>query len=138
MTEKDNRPFTWTIDLLRHANLRPTCQRMGLVKLIYGAGNRHLCAEDLFKEARASGLNLSLATVYNALNQFKSAGILQEILTGGGKTYYDTTMAPHAHIFYEGRETVEDVMPQDLTVSCSPALLEKMNKGVMEIVIRVP
>lgn len=138
MPEKSERPFTWTIDMLRRANLRPTCQRMGLVRLIYGAGNRHLCAEDLYKEARSAGLRLSLATVYNALNQFKSSGILQEILTGGGKTYYDTTMTPHAHIFYESRACVEDVMPQDLTVTCSPALQEKIKKGTLEIVIRVP
>lgn len=138
MTEMSERPFTWAVDLLRRVKLRPTCQRMGLVKLIYGAGNRHLCAEDLFKEARESGLNLSLATVYNSLNQFKSAGILQEILTGDGRVYYDTTMSQHAHIFYQGRGAVEDIPPQDLTVSFSPALQEKAKNGVVEIVVRVP
>ena len=38
--DKKERPFAWTVDILRRANLRPTCQRMGLVKLLYGNGNR--------------------------------------------------------------------------------------------------
>lgn len=67
---KKERPFAWTVDILRRANLRPTCQRMGLVKLLYGNGNRHICAEQLYREAKNTGMNLSLATVYDTTSKF--------------------------------------------------------------------
>lgn len=135
---KSERPFAWTVDILRRAKLRPTCQRMGLVKLLFGNGNRHICAEQLYREAKNTGMNMSLATVYNTLNQFKNAGILQEILTGGGKTYFDTTMQPHAHIFCESKDCVEDIAAEDLKVELSAALTERMKGGVIEIVVRIP
>lgn len=135
---KSERPFAWTVDILRRAKLRPTCQRMGLVKLLFGNGNRHICAEQLYREAKNTGMNMSLATVYNTLNQFKNAGILQEILTGGGKTYFDTTMQPHAHIFCESKGCVEDIAEEDLKVELSDALTERMKGGVIEIVVRIP
>ena len=81
---------------------------------------------------------MSLATVYNTLNQFKNAGILQEILTGGGKTYFDTTMQPHAHIFCESKGCVEDIAAEDLKIELSDALTERMKGGVIEIVVRIP
>ena len=136
--DKKERPFAWTVDILRRANLRPTCQRMGLVKLLYGNGNRHICAEQLYREAKNTGMNLSLATVYNTLNQFKNAGILQEILTGGGKTYFDTTMTPHAHIFCESQGYIEDIAEQDLKLELSDDLMRRMQGGVIEIVVRIP
>ena len=135
---KSERPFAWTVDILRRAKLRPTCQRMGLVKLLFGNGNRHICAEQLYREAKNTGMNMSLATVYNTLNQFKNAGILQEILTGGGKTYFDTTMQPHAHIFCESKGYVEDIAEEDLKIELSDALTERMKGGVIEIVARIP
>ena len=135
---KNERPFAWTVDILRRAKLRPTCQRMGLVKLLFGNGNRHVCTEQLFREARNAGMNLSLATVYNTLNQFKIAGILQEILTGGGKTYFDTTLQSHAHIFCASKECVEDIDSADLKIEMSDALAERMKNGTIEIVVRIP
>ena len=135
---KSERPFAWTVNILRRAKLLPTCQRMGLVKLLFGNGNRHICAEQLYREAKNTGMNMSLATVYNTLNQFKNAGILQEILTGGGKTYFDTTMQPHAHIFCESKGCVEDIAAEDLKIELSDALTERMKGGVIEIVVRIP
>lgn len=135
---KSERPFAWTVDIIRRAGLRPTCQRMGLVKLLYAGKGRHICAEQLYREAHAAGMDLSLATVYNTLNQFKNAGILQEILTGGGKTYFDTTLHSHAHIFFESEERVEDIAPEDLKIELSDELAKRMKNGAIEIVIRIP
>jgi hypothetical protein len=59
---------------LRLAGLRPTRQRVSLATILFGAGDRHVSAESLHQEAVAARMNVSLATVYNTLNQFKAAG----------------------------------------------------------------
>ncbi len=135
--KKTERPFAWTVDILRRAKLRPTCQRMGLVKLLFGHGHRHICAEELYKEAKASGMNLSLATVYNTLNQFKEAGLLREILTGSDKAYFDTNLTPHSHLFFETNNHVEDLPAELISVQLSEALLKKVNVKSVEVVVRI-
>jgi Fur family transcriptional regulator, iron response regulator len=69
--------------MLRTAGLRPTRQRVALGRLMYGDGNRHLSAESLHAEAIAAGIQVSLATIYNTLNQFTGAGLLQEAALEG-------------------------------------------------------
>ncbi|MEL6436529.1 MAG: transcriptional repressor, partial [Pseudomonadota bacterium] len=49
---------------LQAVGLRPTKQRVALAQLLFGAGDRHLTAEDLLSDALASGVEVSLATVY--------------------------------------------------------------------------
>ncbi len=135
--KKTERPYVWAVDMLRRANLRPTCQRMGLVKLLFGSGNRHICAEELYKEAKKKGLNLSLATVYNALNQFKEAGLLREILTGSDKAFFDTNLTPHFHVFFERDGRVEDVPDGQITVLLSDELRNNTAVKSIDIVVRV-
>jgi hypothetical protein len=55
---------------LRQAGLRPTRQRVVLARLLFEGGHRHVTAESLHDEVKAARTPVSLATVYNALNQF--------------------------------------------------------------------
>lgn len=116
------RPFTWTIDILRQAKIRPTTQRMHLVKLLFSNGDRHILPEELYAEAKDAGVSLSLATVYNTLHQFKDVGILKEIIAGSGKTFFDTRVAPHYHIFYEKTGKLVDLMTDMIDVKLSETL----------------
>ena len=135
--KKTERPFAWTVDVLRKARLRPTCQRMGLVKLLFGYGHRHVCAEELYKEAKRNGVNLSLATVYNTLNQFKESGLLREILTGGDKAYFDTNLTPHFHLYFEKEGRVEDLSSEQINVRLSEDLLKKLDVKSVDVVVRI-
>src|SRR5262245_43162003 len=85
--------------LLRRAGLRPTRQRVALATLLYGKGDRHVTAELLHEEAVGVGEQVSLATVYNTLHQFQTAGLLREISIGGQRTYFDTNVSNHNHFF---------------------------------------
>lgn len=131
------RPYAWTVDILRRANLRPTRQRMGLVRLLFENEHRHVSAEELYKEACRNGLDLSLATVYNTLNQFKELGIMREIVTGGECSFFDTNTAPHGHIFYEQSGRVEDISDDMLSVQTLPGFPSHLDISGIEIVIRV-
>ncbi len=71
---------------LRDAGMRPTRQRMSLGDLLFGSGDRHITAEQLHVETVQAGIAVSLATIYNTLNQFTEAGLLREVAVEGHKS----------------------------------------------------
>ena len=86
---------------LRAAGLRPTRQRVALARLLFEGEHRHVTAEGLHAEVRGTRLPVSLATVYNALNQFRDAGLLREVVVAPGRSYFDTNTGHHHHFFVE-------------------------------------
>ena len=72
---------------LRAAGLRPTRQRVALARLLFEGEHRHLTAESLHAEVRTARMPVSLATVYNTLNQFRDAGLLREVVVAPGRSY---------------------------------------------------
>ncbi len=91
------------------AGLRPTRQRIALGWLLFSKGDRHLTAENLLEEAHASNVSISLATIYNSLNQFTEAGLLRGIAVDGERTYFDTNATVHHHYLIEGANTLIDI-----------------------------
>jgi Fur family iron response transcriptional regulator len=122
---------------LRKAGLRPTRQRLSLGWLIFAKGHRHLSAEALFEEASRSRLQVSLATVYNTLNQFTEAGLLREIAIDGARTYFDTNTDAHHHFFYEDEMRVLDIPASALEVSDVPPAPEGFEVARIDVVIRL-
>jgi Fur family transcriptional regulator, iron response regulator len=95
--------------MLKRSGLRPTRQRLALAEILYGRGNRHVSAELLHEEAMSHRVPVSLATVYNTLNQFTGAGLLREVVVDGSKTYFDTNTSDHHHFFIEDDNEVMDI-----------------------------
>lgn len=89
------------INILRKHNLRSTKQRINLGYILFGKGNRHITARMLKKESDKEKLMVSPATVYNVLNDFYHAGLLTKVNIGNDKTWYDTNVEHHYHIFSE-------------------------------------
>lgn len=94
---------------LRTAGLRPTRQRRALAMLLFSGRPRHVTAPGLAGEAAASGIRLSLATVYNTLNQFTAAGLLARIAIGGELAVFDTDPAHHHHFHVQEEGRLIDV-----------------------------
>jgi Fur family iron response transcriptional regulator len=107
------RPFAPAMRQLKAAGLRPTRQRLALAKLLLDTAPRHVTAEELFQEARAAGIPVSLATVYNTLHQFTAAGIMSEVVVGSGQSYFDTNPTSHYHYFDPATGEIIDI-PQEL------------------------
>jgi Fur family iron response transcriptional regulator len=99
---------------LQAAGLRPSRQRVSLAGLVFVARDRHVTAEQLYREAQALDMPLSLATVYNTLRQFVAGGLIREIAVFGSKVWYDTNTGSHSHYFDESRQRLSDI-PEDLT-----------------------
>jgi Fur family iron response transcriptional regulator len=122
---------------LRGVGLRPTRQRVALGWLLFGRGDRHLTAETLFEEAQRARVPVSLATIYNTLNQFTDAGLLRQIAMDGTRTYFDTNVTDHHHFFVEGEEKLVDIPGRNLVVSNLPEPPEGMEIARVEVVVRL-
>jgi Fur family transcriptional regulator, iron response regulator len=122
---------------LREVGLRPTRQRVALGWLLFGRGDRHLSAETLFDEATRARVPVSLATIYNTLNQFTQVGLLREIAMDGSRTYFDTNTSHHHHFFVEGAEGLVDIPEQDIAVTNLPTPPEGMEISRVEVVVRL-
>jgi len=123
--------------MLRKAGLRPTRQRISLACLMYGAGNRHLSAESLHAEAIAAGIQVSLATVYNTLNQFTAAGLLREVAIEGHKTYFDTNTSNHYHFFCEHSGKLMDIATGAIRIEGLPEAPEGMSISRVDVLVRL-
>jgi len=94
--------------ILARAGLRRTQQRLALARLLFGSGHRHVSAEQLYAEAAAAGLGVSLATVYNMLNHCMLAGLVREIPLGGHISLYDTNVSDHCHFYLDSEGALAD------------------------------
>ncbi len=119
------------------AGLRPTRQRVALGELLFSAGDRHVTAEKLFEEATAANMPVSLATVYNTLHQFTSAGMLREIAVDGARVYFDTNTSEHHHFLLEDNEELYDIPGSHVTVLNLPPPPVGLNIARVDIVVRL-
>ena len=130
-------PDTALIERLRLAGLRPTRQRLSLAAILFGAGDRHVSAESLHQEAQAAQIDVSLATVYNTLNQFKAARLLREVAFEGDRTFFDTNTSNHFHYYIEETGSLVDIGTEDLEVLGLPPLPPGTEIDRVDIIIRL-
>ena len=121
---------------LRAAGLRPTRQRLALADLLFRNGDRHATAEDLHAEAHAARMSVSLATIYNTLNQFTAAGLLREVAIEGHRTYFDTNTSNHFHYYLESEGKLFDI-DADVSVSGLPAAPAGTEISRIDVIVRL-
>ena len=122
---------------LRDAGLRPTRQRIGLANLLFAGDCRHVTAEELFAEANAAALSVSLATVYNTLRQFVDAGLLREVLAEPGRAYFDTNISDHHHFFHVAEGRLEDVPADAVSIAKLPMAPAGATVERVDVIIRL-
>jgi len=123
---------------LAGAGLRPTRQRVALAALLVGDGkDRHVTAESLFAAVSAAGEKVSLATVYNTLRAFCDAGLMQEVMVDGTKSYFDTCTEDHPHFFWEDEGKLSDAPADELEITRLPEAPEGARISKVDVVIRL-
>lgn len=122
---------------LRSAGLRPTRQRVALARVLFGAGHRHVTAESLHAEAKASRVPVALATVYNTLNQFRDAGLLREVVVAPGRSYFDTNIGHHHHFYVETDGELHDFPSDKVTIEGLPSPPKGTKLSRVDVVVRV-
>ena len=125
------------MELLRDAGLRPTRQRRSLAQQLFSGSDRHVTAEQLHSESLGQGVSVSLATVYNTLHQFTTAGLLRELVVDAGRSYFDTNISAHHHLYFEDSGKLRDVSGDNIAIGELPALPEGAEISRIDIIIRV-
>ncbi|MDO9639797.1 MAG: transcriptional repressor [Pseudotabrizicola sp.] len=123
---------------LAKGGLRPTRQRLSLASLLVGDGlDRHVTAESLFALSVQSGDRVSLATVYNTLRAFCEAGLMNEVVVDGSKSYFDTRMDDHPHFYWEDTAELTDAPKDQLEISGLPDAPDGTEVSRVDVVIRL-
>jgi Fur family iron response transcriptional regulator len=129
---------THVADWLKAGGLRPTRQRLALASLLVGDGqNRHVTAESLYALSSDAGERVSLATVYNTLRAFCDAGLLNEVVVDGSKSYFDTRIDDHPHFYWEDSHSLTDAPADQLEIAALPKAPEGMEVARVDVVIRL-
>ncbi|MDE0057381.1 MAG: Fur family transcriptional regulator [Defluviicoccus sp.] len=131
------RSYTPLIETLRRHGLRPTRQRLALARLLFTGANRHVSAERLHEEALGAGASVSLATVYNTLNQFTAAGLLREVIVDPDRSYFDTNTTDHHHLYFQDTGRLEDIEAAEVHIGDLPDPPAGTTIARVDLVIRL-
>ena len=125
-------------DWLARGGLRPTRQRLALARLLVGDGqDRHVTAESLFALTGGAGEKVSLATVYNTLRAFCEAGLVNEVVVDGARSYFDTRIENHPHFYWEETHALTDAPADEVTIAALPAAPLGTEIARVDVVIRL-
>ncbi|MGH9103550.1 MAG: Fur family transcriptional regulator [Acidimicrobiales bacterium] len=99
------------LDRLRDRGWRLTAQRRVVAEVLAGE-HVHLSAESVHGLAQDRLPEISLATVYNTLNELVAMGEVLEVSSGVGAKRYDPNVTtPHQHLVCVRCGTLRDVSP---------------------------
>jgi Fur family transcriptional regulator, stress-responsive regulator len=99
------------LERLRTRGWRMTPQRRVVAEVLRGE-HVHLSAETIHARARRRLPEISLATVYNTLNELVAMGELLEVSPGYGPKRYDPNVVDHhQHLVCLGCSAILDVHP---------------------------
>lgn len=83
------------IDELKSTGLKATLPRLRILEIFQAGRQRHMTAEDVFRELLDSRSDIGLATVYRVLTQFEQAGLLVRSNFESGKAVYELNEGQH-------------------------------------------
>ena len=122
--------------ILAEAGLRVTKQRVALVKLLLGKGQRHVTAESLYAELVRSGAPGSISCVYNSLRRFSEIGLVKRVPIYGSAAYFDTRIGHHHHFYASDEDRLMDV-PVDITLEAVPAPPSGYELVRVDVLVRI-
>jgi Fur family iron response transcriptional regulator len=123
--------------LLQDAGLRPTRQRLALAEFLFDGYDKHVTAEQIHAVAVKKRMQVSLATVYNTLNNFTAAGLLRQVTIDGGQVYFDTNIGNHYHLFDEKTGHLTDIPACDVRISKLPKLPQGKSLSRIDVIVRM-
>lgn len=119
-------------------DMRLTRPRLLVAQLLLMDGtNRHVSAEWVANELDNSNASISLASVYNTLNNFVEIGLLRQIQVAGSSVVFDTNTTQHHHFLKESTGELIDIPVDDLVLSELPQPPAGHTVKGWDIVVRI-
>ena len=125
------------LHMLEASPLKVTEQRIAMINLLFKNGDKHFTAEDIYEEVCKRKIKISLATIYNCLNQFKECGIIKAIKISSDKLYFDTNLKEHHHFFCLKSSKLIDVDTNKVKISKLPKLPKGKKLKSVEVIINI-
>ena len=122
---------------LRLAGLRPTRQRVAIAALLLDGRHRHVSADSLTDEITAAGLQVSVGTVYNTLNQFTDVGLLRRVLVHNEYSLFDTNTDHHHHFYEAANDQLVDIPNDDVILAKLPQAPDGHEIQAVDVVIHI-
>jgi Fur family ferric uptake transcriptional regulator len=80
---------------LKKAGLKVTGPRLKILQLLEESSERHLAAEDIYRQLIEAGEDVGLATVYRVLGQFEHAGLVTRHNFEGDRSVFELDKGAH-------------------------------------------
>lgn len=80
---------------LKSMGLKATLPRLKILEIFQQGKQRHMSAEDVYRELLAENQDIGLATVYRVLTQFEQAGLLKRSNFEAGKAVFELEEGTH-------------------------------------------
>jgi len=93
--------------LLRRHQLRPTKQRLVIAAYLFNSACRHVHADMLYEEIAAGGEAISVATIYNSLRHFCTAGLIRAVASRGIRQWFCTDIGSACQCYFDDGEHIE-------------------------------
>ncbi len=80
---------------LRKAGLKITLPRLKILEILENSRDRHMSAEDIYRQLLDASEEIGLATVYRVLTQFEAAGLVTRHNFEGGHSIFELDDGEH-------------------------------------------
>ena len=123
--------------ILKKGNLRPTTQRIAIINYILKKHKVHVTASKLMSYLKNKNINISLATIYNNLNELADKGILRKFYVNNDKMWFDSNLRDHYHFYDSEKDELIDIDKNEISFSKSPKIPNGKIKDSINIIINL-
>jgi len=121
---------------IQTSNILLTQQRLSIARLLFSK-LQHLSANQVLEQLSCNDNSPSQATVYNTLRLFLEKGLLSQVIMGPNKTFYDTNLSKHHHLYNTDTDTLKDVPINQIEINNLPELPPDTLFDSVDIIVRV-
>jgi Fur family ferric uptake transcriptional regulator len=83
------------INDIKNAGLKITAPRIKILEILEKSQNKHLTADDIYKELLLNNTEVGVATIYRVLTQFEQVGIVNKLNFENNQAIFELSDAQH-------------------------------------------